>query len=386
MSWQNKGLNIRKFIETCGSAEGAAMELRTILEDEKDGPVIMNEFSLRECAEQLKRPGFENATLRHGHLSEAVQVSQFSIIVGELISNKVMDSYNAYPKILDRLVAPFPSKLQIDKIPGTYVAGVMEDVLPGEPYKHTGDIKDKYVQIEGKKRGMILDITEEAVMFDQTGTILYQAGKFGELAAIDREKRGLYTIMDLTVAGKTYYCWYPAGTRTAVWANAGGAGHAHEYDNMIVDVLADYTDIDVANLLLGTMRDENGNNILVPATQILVPRALLTTATRLIKNSVLPGGTNEERNPYADAVEVLHSPIIDGCGDTDAIVNWWWGDFKRQFINKVVYPLQTLRRRMSDNHDPAFEQDMIAQYKVREYSQVGAVDYRYVVKSTGHGS
>lgn len=383
MSWQNKGLNIKRFIETCGSAEGAATELRTILEDEKDGPIIMNEFSLRECAEQLKRPGFETATLRHGHVSEAVQVSQFSIIVGELISKKVMDSYEAYPKILDKLVAPFPSKLQTDKIPGTYVSGTMEDILPGQNYPHSGDIKDKYVQIDGKKRGMILDISEEAVMFDQTGTILYQAGKFGELAAIDREKRGLYTIMDISVGGVNFYCWYPSGTRTAIWANAGGAGDAHEYDNLVVDVLADYTDLDAANLLLGTMRDENGNNILVPATQLLVPRTLQTTATRLIKNSFLPGAYNNERNPYADAVEVLHSPIIDGCGDTYAATNWWWGDFKRQFVNKVVYPLQTLRRRMSDNHDPAFEQDILAQYKVREYSQVGAVDYRYVVKSIG---
>jgi hypothetical protein len=297
-----------------------------------------------------------------------------------------MDSYEAYPKVLDKLVTQFDSKLQTDKIPGTYVEGTMEDVEAGAPYNHTGDIKDKYVQITGKKRGMILDVTEEAVMFDQTGMVMLQAERFGELAAIDRETRGIYTIMDISVGGKNYYAWYPSGTRTAIWANAGGKGSAHEYDNLIVDVLTDYTDLNSANTLLGLMKDDNGHNITLPATTLLVPRTLQMTATRLIKNTVMPGGANEERNPFADAVEVVHSPIIDGSGDGNATTMWFWGNFKRQFLNKVIYPMQVLRRKFSDNHDPAFERDILAQYKVREYSQVGAQDYRYVIKSTGAGS
>jgi hypothetical protein len=134
------------------------------------------------------------------------------------------------------------------------------------------------------------------------------------------------------------------------------------------------------------MKDDAGNNIILPATTLLVPRTLMLTANRLIKNSVMPGGANTEVNPFANAVEVIDSPIIDGSGDGNATTCWYWGNFKRQFLNKVIYPLQVLRRKYADNHDPAFENDIIAQYKVREYSQVGAQDYRYVIKSTGAGS
>ena len=45
-----------------------------------------------------------------------------------------------------------------------------------------------------------------------------------------------------------------------------------------------------------------------------------------------------------------------------------------------VYPMQVLR-----DTSQMFDKDIITRFKVREYSQVGAVDYRFVVKSTGAG-
>jgi len=384
MSFQNMGLNVRRLIEHTGSAEGAGEAIRDILYEDKspEAKRVMTEFSLRECAEQLRNEGFENIPLRAGHLAEAVDTTAFSVITSELISKKVMDTYNDTPKILDLLTTPFDSNLLVDRIPGTYLTGSLDEVAEGMPYNQDADIKDKYVQIDGAKRGKILNITEEAVLFDQTGTIMLRAGGLGRLGAIDRDRRGLYTIMDISVGGTNYYCWYPANSRTAIWANAGGAGHAHEYDNLIVDVLADYTDIDAANLILGTMKDDNGDNISVPATILLVPRALEVTAKRLILNSSMPGGANSnEINPFYNSVQVVPSPIIDGCGDANATTNWWWGDFKSQFVEKRVYPMQVLR-----DSSLMFDQDIVARFKVREYSQVGAVDYRYVVKSTGAGA
>lgn len=387
MSFTNLGLNIKRLVESTGSPQGAAEKIRDIIysEDKNAARRVMQEFSLRECAEQLRREGMENVPLRHGHLAEAVNTTGFSVITSELISKKVMDAYQDQPKVLDELTTPFDSKVLVDRVPGTYLAGSLDDVAEGMGYSQDLDVKDKYVQIEGAKRGKIINVTEEAILFDQTGTVMMRAANLGKLGAIDRDRRGIYTIMDIVVNGVNYYAWYPAGTRTAIWANAGGAGTQHVYDNLIVDVLADFTDLDAANVLLGTIKDDNGDNIAVIANVLLVPRALETTAKRLILNSSMPGGANSnEINPFYNSVKVIPTPIIDGSGDTVATTNWWWGDFKSQFVEKRVYPMQVLRQ--AENSDAMFEKDIIARYKVREYSQVGAVDYRFVVKSTGAGA
>ena len=385
MSLQNKGINFKRLIEDAGSLQGAATELReNVLNNPKEkarAEDYMGEFSFRECAEQLRNEGYEDTPLRLGYIAEAVNTTAFSVITSELLSKKVMDAYTDEPKILDQLVTPFDSNQLIDRIPGTYLTGSLDEVAEGMPYNQDADIKDKYVQVTGVKRGKILNVTEEAIMFDQTGTVMMRAASLGRLGAIDRDRRGLYTIMDIAVGGNNYYCWRPANTRTAIWANAGGAGHAHVYDNLIVDVLADYTDIDAANLVLGTMKDDNGDNISIAANIMLVPRALETTAKRLILNSTMPGGANSaEVNPFFNSVQVIPSPIIDGSGDANAATNWWWGNFKAQFVEKRVYPMQVLR-----DSSLMFDQDIIARFKVREYSEVAAVDYRFVVKSTGGG-
>jgi len=118
-----------------------------------------------------------------------------------------------------------------------------------------------------------------------------------------------------------------------------------------------------------------------------VPKALETVAKRLINNSLLPASrlgltgvvdSQNEANPFAGAYTVLSSPYLDMVSTS----HWYLGDFKAQFLEKVVYPLQVLTR-MDAKNDPAWERDIKAQYKVRYWEQPGAVDYKYVVKSRG---
>ena len=373
-----KGLNWSRLAEQCASPEMLQTAVHDLLVDEKTGPEIKQEFSLQECARQLIRPGMDTTPLIHGFM-EAVNTSQFSVISSELLSSAVLDGFNNTPRILPKLVQDMPSRLQIDKVPGAYVTGELDEVKEGMPYNEDADIKDKYVTAEGAKRGKTLNVTEEAVLFDQTGLVMMRAGELGELAAMDQEKRGIFHILDLA----NYKSWRPSGTQADLWQNAQGAGDPHEYDNLITNALADWTDLDAAKKLLGTMRDENGNPIVHPPNVLLVPNALDTMARRLIGNKVLTGASNSEQNPFYNSVEPLSSPFIDISGDTNATTLWLYGNFKRQFKNKVVIPLQIRRRRFTDNHDPAFERDIFAQINVRHYTEVFATDYRYVIKSSG---
>lgn len=195
----------------------------------------------------------------------------------------------------------------------------------------------------------------------------------------------MYTIQDATVNNVNYYAYYPTNSRVAIYS--GTVATTHPYSNLIDHRLQHWTDLDAAKTQFTTMRDAQGEPIFVQPKILLVPLALETMAERLIKNALLPAarvGTGVpsdsplEANPFANKYKVLASPYLDIV----STAHWYLGDFKKQFLEKVVYPIQVLTRRDTKN-DYAWERDIVAQYKIRYYTQPGAVDYKYVVKSRG---
>ena len=384
-------LNVKNLIRDCGNnADIAAQKIETWLSLPKNDPKHLKpeDFSIYQIAEACKKKEYADQvlfTMPEDMLSEAVQVSQFSTITGTLLSKKMKDAWDNQPGIVDDLYTPFPSNLQTDTIPQVWLESNIAEVKPGMPYPHSADAAEDYVTVGHEKRGEILDITEEAIRFDQTGLLMKRAEAFGMQAKLDREKRGVYTFMDITVNGVNYYAYYYKGTREAVWADADTTTNGHYYDNKITDVLTDYTDIAAAEKLLNLMGDNNQDPIVVTPTTLVVPVTLKTKAWRLINNEFLPGGTNEERNPYANNFKVLSSPLIDNSGDTNATTNWWLGEFKKMFVEKIVIPLEIKRRTKTTDNEEAWNSDIVASYKIRYDSKFAAVDYRYGVKSTGGG-
>jgi len=300
-------------------------------------------------------------------IHEAVDTTAFPLITGKLISKKLMDAFLAEKKVGDLLTTPFNSKLQIDKVPGVYEAGAMEKVGQGMPYGHSGDLKEKYVQIEGSKYGKILDITEEMIMFDQTGLVMKTAKDIGEGAAAFREKHIINTIQDLT----GYRAYNPAGVETDLYSG----GHA----NILTNKLEDETDLNAANILFGAMTKENGDPINVQANVILVPVALEMTAGKLYKSTVVVGGANAAPNPWSGRFNPIASPYLDA----NSAIIWYLGNFKKEFVWKSVIPMQVLTRKQGTDNDDEWNRDVKASFKTRYYGECGALDYRFVVRSTG---
>lgn len=346
------------------------LESRLILEAGNHRRITVEEFSLREIAEGLGGNMAPDTQM----FSESVTASQFQTLVGVLLSTIAMKAYNAATTIADKLVTKFPSTLESDKIPGGALTGNLESIGENKPYPHTSDISEKYVTIGHDKRGLILDITDEAVRFDRTGIVMREATRLGTRMALDRETRIIKTILDIT----SFKAWRPSGSQTDVFQNAQGDG-VHDLDNLVTNKLENFTDVEAAHLLLKLMQDDNGDYIRVEPKILLVPEALTLTATRIIKNVVMPGGANMERNPFADRFEIVSSPLLDA----QSPVEWYLGDFKEQFLEKVVIAPQVMTRRMGDNNDDAWNTDVVASYKVRYDTMPGATDYRFVVKSSG---
>lgn len=311
-------------------------------------------------------------------IHEAVHPTAFPLVTGKLLSKKMMDAYIAAPTIGDKLVETFTSKLEIDRIPGFSTGGAIEQVEPGGPYQHTGVIEEKWVQVVGKKYGKILDITEETLMFDQTGQIIRRAGMIGRDAAVYREKMIMNTIQDIT----NYEAWYvgnaagTSATQTTLYSTSTTA--PHRTSNQITNALVNHTDINAAVLLLGLMQDEKGDPIVAGPKILLVPLALDMVANSIYKSTVIIGGANAQPNPFAGRFGVLSSPYLDA----QQSAYWYLGDFKNQFVWKEVIPLQVLTRR-DDKNDMAWEHDVKAQFKIRFYGDCKATDYCYVVRSLG---
>ena len=65
---------------------------------------------------------------------------------------------------------------------------------------------------------------------------------------------------------------------------------------------------------------------------------------------------------------------------TSDSTTWFYGDFKKQFRYKEIWPLQTFQ--LPVNNLLKFQRDIKFSYKVREWGWIFAKDQKYVVKNT----
>jgi hypothetical protein len=302
-------------------------------------------------------------------LHEAVGSKAFPVLTKSLLSKIVIDAYNAHPRVWRDLVTTYPSSLRLDTIPGAYLTQNMKKLAEGEPYPHNANIQEKFVTVGTQKYGVILDITEEMIKHDQSGLVILRAQAMGETAAKQQEMIIMKSILDYD----GYKVYYPGGTQSDLYQNAGAEPHTQ--DNLITNALSDWTDIDAARLLLKDMTDENGDPIDPMATTMLVPNALYTKARMLISNTVLPDASNNEMNPFAGSYKIVETPYMS------SITEWYLGDFKKQFGWKEVMPLEVMTR--DGSQGDGWERDVKYQFKVRMNGQAFAKDYKYVIKSTG---
>lgn len=352
-----RGQDLRQLYESCGSNEETRQKvfiekIKSLLDENK---ISVEDFSLRE-------------------LFEAVDSTTFAITTGNLIHKALIDSYNGADIISDQLVTNIPSNRQEEIIVGFTATESPKLVPEGMEYEESS-MGDKGVGTKADKYGRIISITEEAIMFDQTGQILNFAREIGEKAAQYKERLIIEGIVDLN---SNVYRPIINGVPTATALYSSGNG------NFVAEnSLTDYTSIEKARQKFANFTDENGDLISIRPKIILVPFALETTARRILNSIEIEEITGEDGsratrspNPFRDNYKILSSVFIDGVSTT----NWYLGDFKRQFGWQDVVPLQVTRRK-SGNEDE-FKRDVVAQFKVRFFGGIFAKDKVYVIKNT----
>ena len=125
---------VKGMVESLG-VKGAQQTIKNMLEKKEIAP---GDFSLKELKEACT-----TAKLRGADLQEAVSSDLFPTIMGQVISQKIVDSYQIAATIGDELTTTVPSKLKTENIPGFTATKAVGEVLEGQPYNDS-QFEEKY--------------------------------------------------------------------------------------------------------------------------------------------------------------------------------------------------------------------------------------------------
>lgn len=318
-----------------------------------------------------RRPS--SVTLREANVDTAA----FANIQGQIIYNRLLAGYQNPAFIGDKLVETIPTPFNGEKIAGiTNLGDTAATVNEGAVYPDAVVGEDYITTPATTKRGMIVNVTKEAVFFDRTGDVLRQSGTVGYDLGLNREKR----ILALVVGVTNNYSRKGFGVENT-YQSAVSLPDVDWINIKATNGFTDWESIEAAKALLDAMLDPNtGEPMATDIPQIVVPEALRTRADLVIGATQVRTGTDPvtlSPNPFATK-QVESNQFVDaaqGNGTT-----WYCGNFKRAFAYMENWPITVTQSLMGSEAE--FTKDIIARYKASERGNAAVIDPRYVVKNT----
>lgn len=370
---------------------GALVNLREHLEEKTLTPEM---FSLRQLFESTvedgrslldamdpRRKGF--IELREA--ANAIDLGTFANITGQIIFSKIKDAYQSpnflWTELVTQQQTPFPYG---ERIPGIGPVGDKMDVVgEGEGYPVAG-VNEEYVDIPATgKKGLITNITREAIVFDRTGLVLQRAADLGFSFGLQIEKR----VLDIATGQVNNYKRNGVATNTYLTSGA--------YINSTTgNSLTDWTSIQTLELLFDGITDPNtGEPIILEAANLLVPSALKRTANRILMSSEV---AHVDNTVSATTIRTFSpSPMANGFYGqqkygvlsnafvktrTSSATNYFFGDFKKAFARFYNWDMEITQA--SDNNYLMFQNDIWVRNKVSSRDIIAVLEPRYVAKST----
>lgn len=302
-------------------------------------------------------------------LVEHINSTAFPLTMQNIVQTRVMEAYKAYGANARQFVTVVPGNQKEVIMNGFGPTSDLYEVKEGDEYREL-NVGEKQKSVKAKKYGGIMSITEEAIKFDQTGTVLARAAQIGQRAAAFEQRLILRAVVDAD-------------------ANVYGGAELYKSDNSNGNYVSGAnTDLTpegwtTVDNVLGQMVDSDGEPIDVTAggkPTLMVPTRLKTNAIRLKTAEYGAFGTgNIDPNVAKDQFDTAVNPYITPAASATA---WFYGNFKAQFALLEVWPIQTFSR-AGQEIEEGFYRDVVQVFKVRMMEGVGAVDTKYVVKSAG---
>lgn len=347
-----------------------------------DKSVSLTDFTIRGLFEALVDDGREyvetyyrpqEGGYRMLEAADAINTSLFANIQGQLFFNAIMRGYEQPELIGDSLVTIIPTTLSGEKMPGIAAVGdQVETVGEGNPYPKAGTSEYWIETPETIKRGLLLDITKEAIFFDKTGILLTQASDIGRSIAINREKR----ILDVVL-----------GIQTVYKRNGSAAVATYTSTNTTTgNALLDWVSLDTADSKLAEQVDpDTGEPIVCTAKVLIIPPVLRNLAKRIINatmtNQWVSGLSRETRgdgNSLNQEMSIACNQYVKQRTGSDT--TWFHGDPKRAFAYMQNWPISTESQPVGS--DLQFERDIVYRYKTSERGAAAVLEPRNMIKAT----
>jgi hypothetical protein len=271
------------------------------------------------------------------------------------------------------LCETIPTSFNGEKIAGIGRLGDdVEVVNEANPYP-TAVYGEEWIDTpETIKRGLIVDVTKEAVFFDRTGNVMSEAASVGKTIRINKEKR----ILDVA-----------CGIATVYRRNGGAAEATYQSDNTVTSTaLVDWNSVNTAEQKLLSITDPTtGEPVLITANTLWGPKALDMTARRIINATMTRQGTNSGNtqtyindNLLAQALQWVSGQYV--AARTSSDTTWFYGNPKEAFIYMENWPMQVTQA--PEGNEAMFRRDVVASYKVSERGAAAVRDRRYAVRVT----
>lgn len=381
------GVSFRRLYESHGPVEVCRVVGQALLE----GKLKSEDFSLRElaitfCGEQWYeslRPrndgGFRPVQLLE---NDAVDTTAFQNILGQVIFNRILESYNEAGSAIDPLIRVENTGFASEKIYGmTPILGDFGEhvVHEGEPYPEFGFGEDWIQTPETEKRGGIVSITRELIFFDRTGQALRRARTVGTELGYNRRLRWIDVLIgyinNYNRQGTTYNTYQTTG----------------DWVNKLTGVeLLDWSDIDEMLALFGDMTEPyNDRPVLTatPSTVIVMPPKEGTARRLLAPGSITTitnAGTTEQTqaNAYAGRFNLISDYLIYQReklrNATGAGTRWYVGDPREAFAYYQNWAIGV--RVQGSDSNASFERDIEIRYRADERGVAGVENPRAIAQ------
>ena len=354
-----------------------------------EGDVNENEFSLTELFVECFGSDAHNDCRRRKEsitkimeAGDAVSSASFSNISGQIVFSTVMDAFNQEANWASALVPTVQSNFKSEKIPGvTEIGDEAAVVNEGEEYPTSGVSEDYIETPDTKKRGTIIPVTREAILFDRTNLLIERARDVGKWLGLNKEKRLLDMIIDENSTDHRYN-W-----KGTVY----GSYVATPWDNLSTGAaLVDYTDINAALLKFAAMTDPaTGDPISIVPKQLIVDPSLQMTAFRILNSTRIDQGAISadipitiSASPITSAYTLVTSSLLSArqVSASAAITSWYLGDVAAYGRYMQNWPMTVTQAPV--NSELEFSRDIVMRFKASERGAAVVVQPRAIVKST----
>lgn len=367
-----------------------------LLEHIESGAIRPRDFSFQGLFEALVPGGAEFMRVTSQYrksgrsiplleAAQATDLSAFANITGQIMFTEIKESMASpefiFPGLVDSRQSPFPYG---ERIPGVGKVGdKIGAVGEGELYPTAGP-NEEYVDIAPTtKKGLITNVTREAVEFDMTGKVLDEARDLGYSYGLELEKRGLDVVFGVVNSYKRNGVATNTYLTTGAYINALASGNG----------LVDWTSIQTSELLFDAITDPNtGEPVMLRAANLIVPSALKRTANRILMASEVAQVDNQANastvrtfspNPMdtgfygGPRYNVVSNAYVKAR--TGSATKWFFGDFKRAFRRYFNWDKEITQA--ADNNEMKFTHDIWARTKISTRDVVGVIEPRCVASN-----